>query len=173
LPPNVKDSIYKLTDEYSLFYIEFIEPARSFDENAWQRLSGSSSWKSWSGYAFESFCMKHINSVKRALGIEGVYTEVSIWRHQGNKDSQGAQIDLLIDRQDRCINLCEIKFVNNVFVIDKKYASELDSKVRVFREQTGTRKTIFPTLITTFGTKKNEHYIGRIEAEVMMESFFK
>jgi uncharacterized protein len=170
---KVKDSIYKLTDEYSLFYARFIEPAKGFDKDAWQRISNSPSWRSWSGYAFESICMKHIISIKRALGIEGVYTEVSIWRYPGNRDVQGAQIDLLIDRQDRCINLCEIKFVNGEFVIDKKYAGELDSKVRVFKEVTGTRKTIFPTLITTYGTRKNDHYTGRVQAEVVMENFFK
>lgn len=109
---KVKDSIYKLTDEYSLFYSRFIEPAKGFDKDAWQRISSGASWKAWSGYAFESLCMKHINAVKRGLGIEGVYTEVSVWRYAGSMDDQGAQIDLLIDRQDRCINLCEIKFVN-------------------------------------------------------------
>jgi AAA+ ATPase superfamily predicted ATPase len=170
---KVKDSIYKLTDEYSLFYSKFIEPARSFDKDAWQRISDTPSWRSWSGHAFESICMKHVLSIKRALGIEAVYTEVSAWRYAGKGETGGAQIDLLIDRQDRCINLCEIKFVNGEFVIDKKYAGELDNKVRVFREQTATRKTIFPTLITTYGTRKNDHYTGRVQAEVVMENFFR
>ena len=169
---KVKESIYKLTDEYSLFYAKFIGPAKEFDKNAWQRFSDSQSWRAWSGYAFESICIKHITAIKRALGIEGVYTEISIWRYPGNKEIQGAQIDLLIDRQDKCINLCEIKFVNGEFVIDKKYAGELDTKVRVFKEQTKTRKTIFPTLITTYGTRKNDHYLGRVQAEVMMKDLF-
>ncbi len=169
---KVKDSIYKLTDEYSLFYTKFIEPTKTFDKDAWQRINESPSWRSWSGYAFESVCMKHITTIKRALGIEGVYTEESIWRHHGNKDEQGTQIDLLIDRQDRCINLCEIKFTHGEFVIDKKYAGELDAKVRVFRGQTKTRKTIFPTMITSYGTRKNDHYIGRVQAEIKMEDLF-
>jgi uncharacterized protein len=170
---KLKESVYKLTDEYSLFYAKFIAPAKEYDKNAWQRISDSPSWKSWSGYAFESICLKHITALKRALGIEGVYTEVSIWRYPGSKEKQGAQIDLLIDRQDKCINLCEIKFVNGEFVIDKKYADELNNKVRVFNEQTRTRKTIFPTLITTYGTKKNDHYLGRVQAEVVMADLFK
>ncbi|MCG2616985.1 hypothetical protein LZZ85_21995 [Terrimonas sp. NA20] len=93
---KLKDSIYKLTDEYSLFYSRFIKPAKGFDKDAWQRISSGSSWKAWSGYAFESLCMKHITAIKRGLGIEGVYTEVSVWRYVGGKDEQGAQIDLLI-----------------------------------------------------------------------------
>ncbi len=169
---KVKDSIYKLTDEYSLFYTRFIEPVKSFDKDAWQSLNESATWRSWSGYAFEAVCLKHISAIKRALGIEGVYTEVSVWRHQGNKKTQGTQIDLLIDRQDRCINLCEVKFANSEFVIDKKYANELDTKVRVFREQTGTRKAIFPTMITTYGTRKNDHYTGRVQSEILMADLF-
>ncbi|GAO42289.1 AAA family ATPase [Flavihumibacter petaseus] len=169
---KAKDSVYKLTDEYSLFFVKFIEPSKEFDAHTWQRISEGSTWRTWSGYAFESICMKHIRALKRALGIEGVYTEVSLWRSAGTDDRQGAQIDLLIDRKDNCINLCEIKFVNGEFVIDKKYASELDHKVRIFKEQTRTRKTIFPTLITTYGTRKNDYYTGRIQSEVMMESLF-
>ena len=170
---KAKDSLYKLTDEYSLFYIKFIERTKSFDKDAWQRISDSPSWRTWNGYAYESCCMKHVTSIKRALGIESVYTEVSVWRYPGNKNIPGVQIDLLIDRQDGCINLCEIKFVNGEFVINKKYATELDQKVRVLKEITKTKKTIFPTMITTYGTRKNDHYTGRVQAEVKMEDLFK
>lgn len=169
---TVKDSIYKLTDEYSLFYIRFIEGKKYTGVNAWERFAGSSSWKTWSGYAFESICLKHIQQIKRALGIERVYTEASVWRHHGSHDSTGAQIDLLIDRDDRCINLCEIKFTNTEFVIDKKYAGELDNKVKVFREQTNANKAIFLTMVTTYGVKKNDHYTGRVQSEVMMTALF-
>jgi predicted AAA+ superfamily ATPase len=170
---KLKESIYKLTDEYSLFYAKFISNAKELDKNAWQRISDTQAYKTWSGYAYESICIKHIMEIKQALGIEGVNTGVSIWRFHGTKDTQGAQIDLLIDRQDKCINLCEIKFVADKFAIDKKFASELDNKVRVFKQQTKTRKTIFPTLITTYGTKKNDHYVGRVQAEVVMADLFK
>lgn len=89
------------------------------------------------------------------------------------KSEQGAQIDLLLDRQDRCINVCEMKFSTAEYVIEKKGAAELGKKVNVFITETGTKKTIFPTLITTYGAKKNEHYLGRVQAEVLMEDLFK
>jgi hypothetical protein len=81
-------------------------------------------------------------------------------------------VDLLLDRQDHCINLCEMKFSGNEFIIDKKYAGELDSKVKVFKEQTMTKKTLFPTMITTYGTRQNIYYTGRITGEVVMDDLF-
>ncbi|MET0636958.1 MAG: ATP-binding protein [Chitinophagaceae bacterium] len=170
---NTNESIYKLSDEYSLFYLKFIEHAKDITDGAWLRQYGTPAYTIWSGFAFESVCQKHVLQVKRKLGIEGVLTYPSTWRHTPGKGEQGAQIDLLLDRQDRSINICEMKFANGEFVIDKKYAAELDTKVNVFRTETETKKTIFPTMITTYGTRKNEHYTGRIQAEVVMEDLFK
>jgi uncharacterized protein len=170
---NANENRYKLSDEYSLFYLKFIEHAKDISDGAWLRQYGTPAYTIWSGFAFESVCQKHVPQIKRKLGIEGVLTYSSTWRHVTGKGVPGAQIDLLLDRQDRSINLCEMKFSTGEFVIDKKYATELDSKVNVFRSETGTRKTIFPTLITTYGTKRNEYYLGRIQAEVLMEDLFK
>jgi hypothetical protein len=102
-----------------------------------------------------------------------VYTEASGWRYTPKKGEAGAQIDLLLDRADHSINVCEMKFANGEFTINKKYADELDSKVKVFRAQTKPRKTIFLTMITTYGTKQNIYYTGRIVSEVKMEDLFK
>jgi uncharacterized protein len=170
---NANESRYKLSDEYSLFYLKFIEHAKDSTDGAWLRQYGTPAYTIWSGFAFESVCQKHVLQVRRKLGIEGVLTYSSVWRHAPGKGATGAQIDLLLDRQDRSINLCEMKFSSGEFVIDKKYAAELDSKISVFRTETGTRKTIFPIMITTYGTKKNEYYLGRIQAEVLMEDLFK
>jgi len=169
---TARDSIYKLTDEYSLFYLKFIENARATGAGTWLKLSTGQSYNSWSGFAFEAVCQKHISQIKRALGISGVYTEVSAWRYLPKKNETGAQIDLLLDRQDHCINVCEMKFANAEFMIDKKYAGELDSKVNVFKNQTSTKKTIFPTMITTYGTKQNIYSTGRIVAEVIIRDLF-
>ena len=118
-----KDSIYKLTDEYSLFYIRFIEHSRARGTGTWPMLSTGAKWKSWSGIAFENICMKHTGHIKDALGIKNVYSEVSAWRYQSKSaDEQGAQIDMLIDRADKCINLCEMKFSSAAFEITKSYA---------------------------------------------------
>ena len=111
--------------------------------------------------------------IKNALGIAGVYTEASGWRYVPKEGEKGAQVDLLLDRADHCINLCEMKFSAGEFTIDKKYAGELDNKVQVFKDQTKTRKTIFPTMITTYGTKQNIYYTGRIVSEITLEDLFK
>lgn len=167
------ESIYKLSDEYTLFYFKFIEHAKDKLEGAWLRKFGTPTYLTWCGLAFESVCQKHVLQIRRKLGIEGVLTNTSTWRHTGDKGERGAQIELLLERQDRCINICEIKFTNDLFVMDKNYSTDLNRKVNVFREVTGTNKTLFLTLITTFGAMKNEYYLGQVQAEVLMEDLFK
>ncbi len=169
---NANESIYKLSDEYSLFYLKFIEHAKDTADGAWLRQYTTATYTTWSGLAFESVCQKHVRQIRRSLGIEGVLTNATAWRFVPGRETQGAQIDLLLDRQDRCINICEMKFSGSEFVIDKKYAAELDNKVNVFRNATNTKKTLFPTMITTYGTRRNEYYLGRIQAEIVMEDLF-
>lgn len=170
---STRDKLYKLTDEFSIFYFKFMERVKGSGTGTWIKLSQSPSYTSWSGFAFEAVCQKHVAQIKQALGISGVYTEVSSWRYIPTTGETGAQIDLLLDRQDRCINLCEMKFCQEEFTINKKYAAELDGKINVFRKQTKTKKTIFPTLVTTYGLKQNIYSTGRIMAEVKMEDLFK
>jgi hypothetical protein len=130
-------------------------------------------WKTWSGYAFESICLKHIAQIKKKLGIAAVLTNESQWSYRPkDKSEQGAEIDLLIDRRDDCINLCEIKFHHTEFTIDQSYAKELQRKIDVFREQTKTTKTLFLTFITPFGVRKNEYSIGLVHREITLEDFF-
>lgn len=171
---TLKESIYKLADEYSLFYLKFIENSKSTGKGTWLRQFNAPSYKSWSGFSFESVCHKHIAQIKKALGIKGVLTDESAWRHQSTKEEkqQGVQIDLLIDRQDRCINICEMKFASEEFTIDKKYAAELDKILSIFQQTTGTKKTLFLTMITTYGINQNLYYTGRVVSEIKMEDLF-
>ncbi|NLR59038.1 AAA family ATPase [Chitinophaga polysaccharea] len=164
---NAKDLIYKLADEYSLFYLKFVEHSRATGPGTWIRRASSPSWKSWSGMAFENICLKHTPQIKQALGIASVYTEESAWR------SKTAQIDLLLDRQDGCINICEMKFSNTTFTIEKSYATELQRKLANFQDETGTRKTLFLTMITSYGVKDNQYKNMLIHHEITMEELFK
>ncbi|MEP7143042.1 MAG: ATP-binding protein [Ferruginibacter sp.] len=170
---NVKESIYKLSDEYSLFYLKFMERTRSTGADTWLKITQGASWKSWSGFAFEGICLKHSGQIKKALSIGGVQTEESVWRYTPGKNERGAQIDLLIDRKDHSINICEMKYSVSTFTIDKAYAGELQNKINVFREKTKTKKTLFLTMITTFGVKENIHSTGLVQKEIMMEELFK
>lgn len=167
-----KDTIYKLTDEYSLFYLKFMENNTSSGVGTWLLKATSPSWASWSGLAFENIWPKHIPQIKKALGIAAVYTEESTWRYVGKGEGKGTQIDLLIDRQDNCINLCEVKFSNKPFVVSSDYAENLTAKRFIFEEKTGTRKTIFVTLLTTFGATANEHYLNNVQNQLNMSALF-
>lgn len=169
---NIKDSLYKLTDEYSLFYLKFIRNNKNGGKGTWTRLFTSSSWKSWSGLAFESICMKHIVAIKKALGIEGVYTEISSWRKTGGAE-KGAQIDLIIDRNDKCINLCEMKFSDHPYEINKTYSDTLQIKLHVFQQASKTRKVLFNTLITTYVPVNAGKYTGLIQNIITMDALFK
>jgi len=170
---TAKDIVYKLTDEYSRFYVKFIENKRYGGVGTWIRLATSATWKSWSGIVFESICMKHVHQLKKALGIAGVHTEVSVWRHRPAKDIQGAQIDLLIDRQDMCINVCEIKFTTGKYEITNRYAQELQTKLHTFSDATTTRKTLLLTLISTHGAKNSKSFPGLFQNEVTMDALYK
>lgn len=168
---KIKDSIYKLADEFTHFYLKFMERNRSFGTGIWQSYSTSQSWKSWSGVAFERVCLKHIQKLKIALGIGAVQTEESVWRLIPT-NGKGAQIDLLIDRRDFVINICEMKYSESEFVLTKAYAAELENKRNVFRQHTGVKKSLFLTLITTFNVKKNEHSVRLIQNSLTMDVLF-
>lgn len=166
-----KDTIYKLADEYSHFYIKFMEQDRSNGSGTWLKFSQGQSWKSWSGVAFERVCLKHISQLKKALGIVVVHTEESAWRYVPKKGT-GAQIDLLLDRRDFVIHICEMKYSESTFTIDKKYAGELENKIDIFRQQTNTKKSIFITMVTTFGIKKNEYESRLVQNSITMDALF-
>lgn len=168
-----KDSIYKLIDEYSLFYLKFIENSRAKGPGTWLKFSTGTSWKSWSGYAFEGICMKHVNLIKKAIGIENVHTEISVWRYYPkSNEEKGVQIDLLLDRQDMSINVCEMKFSTSSFEVNKAYAGELENKLKIFQEQTTTKKSLFLTMVTTYGVKNSNAYPGLIQKEIAMDVLF-
>jgi hypothetical protein len=141
---------YRLTDEYSLFYLKFIEQQRAEGAGAWARTFQTQLWKSWSGYAFESICLKHVPAIKKALGIAGVYTEASAFYLKSDGQHPGLQIDLVIDRQDHAINLFEIKFHSAPFALTRQQADEFLARKLRFQTATGVSKQIFLTLLTTF-----------------------
>lgn len=167
-----KDTLYRLTDEYSLFYLQFVEDKANEGSGTWQHLSQTQTYKSWSGYAYENCCLKHVPQLKKALGIAGVYSKASTFFKQGTATEKGAQIDLLIDRNDQVINIFEIKFYKTEMTIDGEYAKVLREKLRVFQETTNTRKYLMLTLMTTFGINVNQHSLGVVEKVMTLEDLF-
>lgn len=165
-----RDSIFQLTDFYSLFYLKFIQHTNPMDKNIWLNSLDLPVYKTWSGYAFEQVCLYHLDQIKKALGITGVQTSSSAW--MGVHEGQKAQIDLVIDRRDQVVNLCEMKFSVQPFVIDKKYADDLRKKISVFKASTGTRKAIFLTFITAAGLLRNEHANALVQNDLTMDVLF-
>jgi AAA+ ATPase superfamily predicted ATPase len=167
-----KDLLYRLTDEYSLFYLHFIEPHGMLEIGGWQRLSQTQTFKSWRGYAFENVCLNHIPQIKKALRISGIYSEASSFYFKGNEDRKGIQIDLLIDRNDQTINICELKFYNSPFTITKDYALKLRTKLATFKEVTKTRKHLFLTFITAYGLAQNKYSLGLVDNDFGLDILF-
>jgi uncharacterized protein len=167
---GIKDPLYRLTDEYTLFYIRFIENTKPSANGIWDKLYNQQPYKIWSGLCYETICMKHIAQVKEGLKISGIHAEQSSWI--AKKSKSGAQVDLLIDRADHVINLCEIKFHNTKFTIDKNYAEEILTKVNAFAEDTKTRKSIFVTFITSYGLVSNQYSKQLVQNELSMDHLF-
>ena len=167
---GTKDSIYRLTDEYSMFYIKYIENAKSSNSGVWIKMHGQQSYKIWSGFSFETICIKHVGQIKEGLKISGINTVHGSWIEKYTQNS--AQIDLLIDRDDNVINLCEIKFYNTEYTIDKKYAKEIAKKVNAFSSGTKTKKSVFVTFITSYGLITNQYSSQYVQSELTMDHLF-
>jgi uncharacterized protein len=167
---NSRQVIYQLTDFYSLFYIRFIKNSNIKDKNFWINSIDSPEIRAWSGYAFEQVCFAHLDEIKKALGISGVQTSSSAWI--GSNGTHKAQIDLVIDRRDQVINLCEAKFSINLYTIDKQYAEELRTKIGVFKDVTQTQKAIFLTFITTIGLTPNDYAQSLVQNALTMDVLF-
>ena len=140
--------------------------------NFWANSLNSHTRMAWEGLAFERVCLQHVRQIKAALGISGVLTEVSSWRRNAlAKEGRGAQIDLVIDRADRIVNLCEMKFAGDEYAIDDAEEKRLRNRRAAFIEETGTRKGCHVTMVTTYGIKRNRHS-GIIQSQVTMDQLF-
>jgi hypothetical protein len=150
-----RDSLYQLTDLAILFYKRFVEKYNGKDERHWTNTIDNPARRAWTGIAFEQVCLLHVPQIKQALGITGVQTEVSSWRYVGDEYTAGTQIDMLIARRDKTVNLCEMKYSNYEYEITAKYDKELRARRETFRSVTRTRHAIHITMITPWGLKRN------------------
>ncbi len=173
LEKKKKDTIYRVADEYSLFYLKWIEGRRGSGAGTFLKKMQTPGWRAWAGYAFESLVFKHLSSVQRALGIEGLDIEFGSWVHRGDAIwPDGAQVDLVIDRADNTINLIEVKFAHDRFTIDKACAEKLRRKLEVFRQVSRTRKNVFLTFVTTHGLLPNAYANELVHESITAEALF-
>ena len=169
---KIKSEIFQLIDHYTLFYYEYIDGTRQ-GANYWRTMLGSPKYNAWCGLAFERACLWHVDQIKQKLGISGILTNEYAWRCQPVEKTgqRGVQIDLLIDRSDGIIDLCEMKYSNDTYAITPDYATELSRKRSVFQSVTETKKAIHTVMVTTDGLKQNEQS-GNIQAEVTLDDLF-
>ena len=169
-----KDALYQLSDYYTAFYYRYIKNNYGKDEHYWSNAIDNPARRSWAGLTFEQLCKDHILQIKHKLGISGILSEESVWYTHGDEEpgTQGTQIDLLIERRDRVINICEIKFSINEFVIDKNYDMVLRNKLDTFRRMTNCKKSVQTTMITTYGVKQGK-YSGIIQSQITLDDLFR
>lgn len=166
-----RGAIFQLIDNYTLFYYHCLRNNAFDDEQYWQHTSLSPSHNTWQGLAFERVCLQHVRQIKIKLGISGIISNVCGWQTPKTTEHAGTQIDMLIVRGDHAINICEMKYSNDKFTITKKYADDLQRKISIFRQTTGTRDALFLTMVTTYGVAHNEYW-NIVQNEVTMDDLF-
>ena len=175
---TVKSPWFRVSDEYALFYLRWIRPIaisrNLLPRNYWLTQHATPQFRAWTGYAFENLCLKHVNEILVALGIHGISSTVSSWRYRGKEALQkgAAQIDLVIDRADRLITICEIKYSQQPYSFSKTEADSLRRRIGIFRSVTKTRKSISVALVTPFGLEHNRFSSGLIDHVITLEPFY-
>lgn len=168
-----KEVIYRLADEYSRFYLHFIDGQKYGTIADWLKFQTTSSiYQAWQGYAFETICIKHAEAIKKCLGISGIQTSINSFYKKASSETKGFQIDMLISRADNVVNLCEMKFYNGQVKFNQKLESSLREKRNLFKELSGTKHSVFNTIITTFGIDKTSYNSSEIDNEVTMSCLF-
>lgn len=165
-----REEYYKLIDPFCLFYLHFVKNQKSKNRQFWQQNSTQPEVVIWRGFAFENVCFHHIDQIKKALGIDGVITSESAWTKKAD-DEEGTQIDLLILRKDNAVNMCEIKFYSDDFVVSKEYFRTIQRRLEMLQMQLPRKMSVYSTLITTYGLKRNE-YSGAFIKVITFEELF-
>ncbi len=166
-----KDGLYQLEDPFTLFYYRFMKDNRISSGGAWQNMLNSPAYHAWIGIAFEQVCLLHLPQIKKALGIAGVSTSVSSWAVKGDAEEDGAQIDLLIERQDQIINICEMKYSRTEFVVSKEVEKDILRKEELFIQHVKPRQAVHLTLVTANGVKNNLHS-GLFQSVITQDDLF-
>ena len=162
---------FQLIDNYTLFYYRFLREVDVIGDGYWLSAIDSPKISIWKGLAFERVCLWHIPQIKKALGISGIISAEYSWRTAATDEHDGAQIDLLIDRSDNVVNVCEIKFSSDKYLITKLVEQAIRHKLAVFEQVLGARKSVHLTMITTYGLQRNE-YSGIAQSQVTMDDLF-
>ena len=171
-----RNKIYQLTDMFSLFHLRFVQKNNGQDKNFWTNMSQTNKKNAWAGYAFEQVCLHHIDQIKIKLGISGILSNAYAWSARPFVDNDGnewpgGQIDLIIDRSDNVMNLCEMKYSQEEYSIDKSYSETIRKRIELFRKTQRTKKDLRCTFVTSYGIKQNK-YSDIVSNEITMDDLF-
>lgn len=178
-----KDTLYQLVDQFSLFHFHFIKGQGFFTKDYWMKKIGTASYNAWSGYAFETVCLHHIDQIVEGLGISGTINRPCSWAYRPSKAVKenddvddnlkvGGQIDLLIDRSDKTITVCEMKYSDGEYEIDKAYDKHVQDRLRLFKDVEKTTKTLQVAYVTPHGLYNNQ-YARKVKKQITAEHLFR
>ena len=168
---SLREVYYKLIDPFCLFYLKFVHTRKEMDPEFWMHNVTSASINSWRGFAFEEICFNHVDKIKKALNILGVSSRQSGWAVIGDDDTEGGQIDLLIERKDNVVNMCEMKFYSELITISKAYHAKLVHRQNLLMKNLSRKTVVLPVLVTTEGLAYNE-YSGIFQNVVIIDDLF-
>ncbi|MCQ2252459.1 MAG: ATP-binding protein [Bacteroidales bacterium] len=163
---------YKLSDNFCRFYLTFVEGNDTKDQNYWSNSQNHGSITAWKGIAFEEVCFAHIQQIKDALRIGGVTSSESAWNIDGSDDHEGAQIDMIIERNDGVVNMCEMKFLKSEFEVSEKYSQKIAERIEILSKKLSQNQYIHSTLVTTSGLKPGIHS-NAFQKVVTMDELFR
>lgn len=167
-----KNAVYQLIDEFTLFHFRFLGDNGPADPSYWSTTLSSQAHAVWRGLAFERLCLQHVTQMRAALGVAAVHVEAYAWRHIPDETYPiGAQIDLLLDRSDNVINVCEMKWSSGEYAIDEKTVRGLNTKIETFKAVTKTRKAVHLTFVTSCGLVRNAYW-NQVQSEITLDDLF-
>ena len=165
-----RNAIFQLTDNFTLFHYRFLEKLGDADEGAWEAMQNTPAVNVWRGLSFERVCMAHIEQIKRKLGISGIITRQYAWRSSDN-GTDGAQIDILIERSDKAVNICELKYSQGEYEITKEEHLKLLHRRDAFIKEQKLKGAAYLTFVTTCGVTHNAYW-NDIQSEVTLDDLF-
>ena len=166
------ETFYKLVDPFCIFYLEFMKGKKRSKQQNWVNIEDSPAVRTWKGYSFENVCWNHRIQIKEALRIGGVSTTESLWSKRGTKESQGTQIDMIIERKDNVVNMCEMKFYSDDYEVDLDDHKSLERRKKLLRDRIPKKAVVHSTLVTTYGLARNGYYSDFVNV-ITMDALFK
>jgi len=171
LPYSTSSQVYQITDFFTIFYFRYVQSNHQLGAGYWLDMIGRSAFYAWAGLSFERLCLLHIEAVKHKLGISGVFSGLYSWQARASEGRKGAQIDLVIDRADNVINLCECKYTSGKYALTAEDSEKLRERMATFEQTTKTNKMHQLTMITSYGLKKGK-YTGIVRSEATLDDLF-